>query len=90
MFLKDKRGELWLIISLDHRRLNMKKLQALYDRCDALSMPDKATEEELDEQIFMVIDIETMLMAYAEAVLTDIQPKFSLDGDNLEYQTQLD
>ena len=62
----------------------MKKLQALYDRCDALSMPDKATEEELDEQIFMVIDIETMLMAYAEAVLTDIEPKFSLDGDNIE------
>ena len=47
-------------------------------------MPDKGTEEELDEQIFMVIDLETMIMAYAEASLKGIQPNFSLDGDNIE------
>ncbi|MBJ26593.1 MAG: DNA-binding protein [Rhodospirillaceae bacterium] len=29
LFLKDKKGELWLVMSLDYRRINMKKLQNL-------------------------------------------------------------
>ena len=62
----------------------MEELKSLYDRCESLPIPDKGTEEELDEQIFMVIDLETMIMAYAEASLAGIQPTFSLDGDNIE------
>ena len=62
----------------------MADLQLLYDQCELLPVPDKGTEEELDEQIFMVIDLETMIMAYAEASLKGIQPNFSLDGDNIE------
>ena len=62
----------------------METLQSLYDFCESLPIPDKGTEEELDEQIFMVIDLETMIMAYAEASLSGVQPKFSLDGDNIE------
>ena len=62
----------------------MSKLQSLYDYCETLPIPDKGVEEELDEQIFMVIDLETMIMAYAEAILQGIEPNFSLDGDNIE------
>ena len=62
----------------------MSTLQSLYDDCESIVVPDTAVEEELDEQIFMVIDIETMVMAYAEAVLSGIKPNFSLDVDNLE------
>ena len=62
----------------------MQELQNLYDRCESLPIPDKGEEEELDEQIFMVIDLETMIMAYAEASLKNIKPNFSLDGDNIE------
>ena len=59
-------------------------LQELYDAHEALSAPDKADQEELDEQIFMVLDLETMVLAYTEAMLQGVDPKFTLDTDNLE------
>ena len=51
----------------------MSKLKSLYEHCESLPIPDKGIEEELDEQIFMVIDLETMIMAYAESVLQEVQ-----------------
>ena len=59
-------------------------LQELYDAHELLSAPDKAEKEELDEQIFMVLDLETMVMAYTEAMLKGVDPKFTLDTDNLD------
>ena len=59
-------------------------LQDLYNAHEQLSVPDKAEREELDEQIFMVLDLETMVLAYTEATLQDIDPKFTLDTENLE------
>ena len=59
-------------------------LQELYDAHEELPVPETAQREELDEQIFMVLDLETMVLAYTEATLQGIDPKFSLDTDNLE------
>ena len=62
----------------------MKRLQELFDYHQTLTVPDSAQFDELDEQIFMVLDLETMVLAYTEALLTDVDPKFTLDTENLE------
>ena len=59
-------------------------LQELYDAHEQLPVPDSAEREELDEQIFMVLDLETMVLAYTEATLKGVDPKFALDTENLE------
>lgn len=66
----------------------MKYLQELFDYHQTLVIPDSAEYDELDEQIFMVLDLETMVLAYTEALLTDVDPKFTLDTDNLERQAK--
>ena len=62
----------------------MNRLQELFDRHQELIIPESAQQEELDEQIFMVLDLETMVLAYTEALLTNVDPKFTLDTENLE------
>ena len=62
----------------------MKRLQELFDHHQTLIVPDSAQFDELDEQIFMVLDLETMVLAYTEALLTGVDPKFTLDTENLE------
>lgn len=62
----------------------MKRLQELFDIHQTLVVPDSAQFDELDEQIFMVLDLETMVLAYTEALLTDVDPKFTLDTENLD------
>ena len=62
----------------------MNRLQELFDQHQELIIPESAQQEELDEQIFMVLDLETMVLAYAEALLTNVDPKFTLDTENLE------
>ena len=66
----------------------MKRLQELYEIHQQLTIPDTAHQEELDEQIFMVIDLETMVLAYTEALLTNVDPKFVLDTENLDRMYQ--
>ena len=62
----------------------MKRLQELFDIHQTLVVPDSAEFDELDEQIFMVLDLETMVLAYTEALLTGVDPKFTLDTENLD------
>ena len=62
----------------------MNKLKELFDFHQTLVVPDSAQFDELDEQIFMVLDLETMVLAYTEALLTDVDPKFTLDTENLD------
>ena len=62
----------------------MKHLQMLFDAHQTLVVPDSAEFDELDEQIFMVLDLETMVLAYTEALLTGVDPKFTLDTENLD------
>ena len=62
----------------------MKRLQELFDKHQELVIPESAPQEELDEQIFMVLDLETMVLAYTEALLTNVDPKFTLDTENLD------
>ena len=62
----------------------MNRLQELFDFHQTLVVPDSAQFDELDEQIFMVLDLETMVLAYSEALLTDVDPKFTLDTENLD------
>ena len=62
----------------------MNRLQELFDFHQTLVVPDSAQFDELDEQIFMVLDLETMVLAYTEALLTDVDPKFTLDTENLD------
>ena len=52
----------------------MKRLQELFDIHQTLVVPDSAQFDELDEQIFMVLDLETMVLAYTEALLTGVDP----------------
>jgi hypothetical protein len=66
----------------------MKRLKELYEIHQQLTIPDVAYQEELDEQIFMVIDLETMVLAYTEALLTDVDPKFILDTEHLDRMYQ--
>ena len=62
----------------------MKRLQELFDLHQTLVIPDSAEFDELDEQIFMVLDLETMVLAYTEALLTGVDPKFTLHTENLD------
>ena len=62
----------------------MSTLEELLAAHQRLVIPDTAKNEELDEQIFMILDLETMVLAYAEATFQGIDPKFSLDTENLE------
>gem|GEM_PF-4638004 len=62
----------------------MKSLEERLQAHQLLVIPESAEHEELDEQIFMVLDLETMVLAYAEATAQGIDPKFTLDTDNLE------
>ena len=62
----------------------MNRLKELFDIHQTLVVPDSAEFDELDEQIFMVLDLETMVLAYTEALLTDVDPKFTLDTENLD------
>ena len=66
----------------------MKRLQELFDYHQTLVVPDSAEYDELDELIFMVLDLETMVLAYTEALLTNVDPKFTLDTENLERQAK--
>ena len=62
----------------------MNRLKELFDIHQTLVVPDSAEVDELDEQILMVLDLETMVLAYTEALLTDVDPKFTLDTENLD------
>ena len=62
-------------------------LKKLLEHHQQLVIPDGAEHEELDEQIFMVLDLEIMVLAYAEATYQGIDPKFSLTTDNLDRMT---
>lgn len=62
----------------------MNRLRNLFDVHQTLPVPDSAQFDELDEQIFMVLDLETMVLAYTEALLTDVDPKFTLETENLD------
>ncbi|MAA78752.1 MAG: hypothetical protein CL916_05790 [Deltaproteobacteria bacterium] len=62
----------------------MNRLKELFDIHETLIVPDSAQFDELDEQIFMVLDLETMVLAYTEALLTDVDPKFTLETENLD------
>ena len=62
----------------------MNRLRELFNIHQTLVVPDSAEFDELDEQIFMVLDLETMVLAYTEALLTDVDPKFTLDTENLD------
>ena len=62
----------------------MNRLKELFDIHQTLVVPDSAEFDELDEQIFMVLDLEAMVLAYTEALLTDVDPKFTLDTENLD------
>ncbi len=59
-------------------------LQEMFDYHNSLEIPIKAEDELLDELLFMVIDLDTVVMGYAEAILKDISPQFELDADRAE------
>ena len=61
-------------------------LKEMFDSHEALKMPIKAKDDELDDLLFMIIDLETVVMGYAEALLSGIVPKFDLDADHAEKQ----
>lgn len=59
-------------------------LTQLFAQQESFSLPQKALDEELDELLFMVIDLDTSIMGFAEAILSGDQPPFSLDAHHAE------
>ena len=47
-------------------------------------MPDRAEDDVLDDLIFMAHDQETMVLGFADALLTGVSPGFELDATRIE------
>ena len=59
-------------------------LQEMIDQHEALPMPESADDDVLDDLIFMAHDQETMVLGYAEAMITGVSPGFELDASRIE------
>lgn len=62
----------------------MEELIRLVALRENLTLPEKATNEVLDDLLFFVQDIDTMVMGYVDGVLAGIDPGFELDVDGAE------
>ena len=51
-------------------------LQQLFDRHEALPLPHSAQDDALDGLIFLIADLNEMVLAYLEAMLMSVDPKF--------------
>ena len=47
-------------------------------------MPDHADDDVLDDLIFMAHDQETMVLGFADALMTGMSPGFELDASRIE------
>ena len=59
-------------------------LEEMVVKHEALPMPESASDDVLDDLIFMAHDQETMVLGYADALMSGVSPGFDLDAGRIE------
>ena len=62
----------------------MMTLEEMIVQHESLPMPESADDDVLDDLIFMAHDQETMVLGYADALMTGVAPGFELDASRIE------
>ena len=62
----------------------MSELMRLIAHHESLPVPESAQDDILDDLLFLVLDLETMVMGYVDAIVENIDPGFELEAEQAE------
>ena len=62
----------------------MEELMKLIAIHESLPIPESAQDDILDDLLFLVFDLETMVMGYVDALIGNVDPGFELDAAQAE------